>query len=264
MTPKTEIVHADLDFRHVFDPDHSGSAKDFTQFVKLLCRAANKIGYPAFLRTGQGSGKHYWDKTCFVLHPDTMAGHVAELVEWSECVDMIGLPYDVWAVREMLRPLVAFKAFSGNMPISRERRYFVQDGSVLGHIPYWPEDAIGEWMDHLAEHNAAVKQMEKMDLGSKRGFIEPVENWQIKLKKLNEETAEEIPILTDLSYEVAQHFEGAWSVDWLYDVRGEWYCTDMALAHCSWGWDQIPDKLRGDRNEHHNELQEGGASEQAD
>ena len=59
------------------------------------------------------------------------------------------------------------------------------------------------------------------------------------LAELNHEDGEEIALLTDLSYDVAQHFDGAWSVDWLWDVRGDWYCIDMAVAHMSWGWDKV-------------------------
>ncbi len=228
-TPKTIIFQTDLDLIRILDREHVDGFDEFVQNIKNAAEA--QIGYPLFLRTGQGSGKHQWTETCFVESPDDLPRRIGALVEWSEMVQIMGLPWNVWVIREMIQPEIAFKAFR-DLPISKERRYFIEDGKVLGHMPYWPEGAIADWAEPIdpfaAEGEPPLPKKESIP-----------ENWRELLADLNHEDGEEIALLTDLSYDVAQHFDGAWSVDWLWDVRGDWYCIDMAVAHMSWGWDKV-------------------------
>ena len=126
-------------------------------------------------------------------------------------VDMMGLPHDVWVVREMLNvePLFRCDRYAW-MPVVRERRYFVDGPTVLYSIPYWPEDALEQggpdtedWRDHMGLLNAPV---EGDALASKCG----------------------------------QAVGGKWSVDILEAVDGL-YIIDMATAERSYGWN--PDLL---------------------
>jgi hypothetical protein len=169
------------------------------------------MGYPFFLRTGYGSGKHEWARTCFVPNPDVIPKHIVNLVEWSALVDFAGLPTNVWAVRELLETDAVFTAFLG-MPIARERRYFISDGKVVCHHPYWPPDSI---------HSACQA------------------DWREAVDRLNVETRLEVHTLTHLSERVAAHFEGAWSLDWLLSRYG-WYAIDMAEAGRSFHWPGCP------------------------
>lgn len=231
-TPKTIIFQTSIDLVRVLDGHRPDGIDDFIQNIKNA--AESQIGYPLFLRTGQGAGKHDWKDTCFVKNADDLLSHMGKLIEWSHLVHMMGLPHDVWAIREMLQPEIIFTAFMGKFPVSKERRYFIQDRKVIGHIPYWPEESIAEWAEpqdlDIFGVEGELPTPKKKDIP---------DNWRELLAAINEESGEEVGILTDLSYQAAQHFDDAWSIDWLWDIRGEWYCTDMALAKLSWGWDQV-------------------------
>ena len=207
--PATEIVQAPFDLTPLLDGEEP---EGWTIFVAELEAAARRIGYPVFLRTGHGSGKHEFVWTCFVPEAAALANHVAALVEWSALVDFLGLPTDVWAVREMLPVESTFTAFRG-FPVSRERRYFIRDGRVIGHHPYWPPAAIED---------------------------PSVQDWRPRLDALNTETPEEIAVLTDLSKRVGAAIPGAWSVDWLWSPGRGWICIDMAWAERSFVWADYP------------------------
>lgn len=207
--PRTEIVRSDVEFIEVFD----GKKPDgLDGFMEEIARAAERIGYPVFCRTSHAAGKHEWTDTCFVPRPDDLAQHVLNLVEWSAMADLLGLPTDVWAVREMLPTRPAFHAFRA-MPVCRERRYFISDGKVLGGHPYWPPASI----------------------------VNPSEvDWENRLAVLNHESDDEVAELTALTERVAAQFEGAWSVDWLYAEERGWVCIDMAEAARSFCWFDHP------------------------
>lgn len=208
--PETVIVETDVNLCLLID----GETPDgFEGFICELKSAGEKLSYPAFLRTGHGSGKHTWRETCYVRNPGDFATHVANLVEWSELAALIGLPYQTWALRKMLPLVTSFRAFSGRMPINCERRYFFSDGTTLCHHPYWPEDAI---------HTPST------------------EVWRELLIDLNRETPEEVELLTGLTNRVARHFAGAWSLDWAKTVDGKWYAVDMALMATSFHWLNCP------------------------
>lgn len=211
--PKTEIVKAECDLTGLLD----GKAPDgFEAFVEQLQRAAKRLapkGDPVFLRTGQTSGKHSWDKCCYVANPKDMARHVAALVEWSHMVSIFGLPHDVWAVREMLptNPICRCRMYGG-FPVAREVRVFVRDGRAECIHPYWPADAIergdpdsGDWRKRLMAINAFTRQA---------------------LGRINKMAEHVCRALDDGS--------GYWSVDFLQASPGGWNLIDMAAGELSW------------------------------
>ena len=204
--PKTEIIKTDVQLVRLLDGE---TPSGFNFLLSDLRVAGDRIGYPCFLRTGHTSGKHSWKDTCLIQSPDDFASHVAALVEFSECASIVGLPYDVWAVREFLTGSVIGTApYYGDMPVRREFRLFVRDGSICCGHPYWPvnsllrggcnEDTMAgvEAMNHLGDDRQA---------------------------------------LYDLIATAAHAFPGYWSIDALWTDRG-WFVTDMARGEDSWHW----------------------------
>ena len=213
LTPRTVIVRASEDLAPLAygegAPDVRPAAK---ALAKEIDRAAISLGgYPVFLRTGHTSGKHEWRRTCYLTGSVDIPGHIFNLVEVSELVDMFGLPTEVWAVRELLKTTPAFHAFEG-MPITKERRYFVIDGTVVGFHPYWPPEAIT---------NPSTS------------------DWRWRLDRIQHQPQAETNYLTLMSERVGELVPGAWSIDWLW-AQGQWYLTDMAWAERSYVWWQHP------------------------
>lgn len=210
MVPKTKIIRTNVHLTELLD---GKNPEGFTQFIDQIQEAINEVGYPAFIRTGHYSGKHSWEKTCFISAVyDNIEQHIYNLVEESEIADFFGLPYQTWAVREFLNLHHFFTAFNG-LPIARERRYFIRDFDVKCHHPYWPEKAIQSPSD---------------------------EKWRSMLEILNEETPLEIEMLTREARKVARVFDGYWSVDFAFTVEGVWYAIDMAEGRASWHWPGCP------------------------
>lgn len=209
--PATRWLTTDVELDELVDGKAPHGFNDLVRQLELF--AGEVGGYPVFLRTGHGSGKHEWKRTCFVRRRFDIAQHVVALVEWSHVVDMFGLPTSTWAVREMLPTQVGFHAFDGNMPITVERRYFVNEGRVVGHHPYWPPDAI---------ENASTGDFELI------------------LDRMSVESADEVDELTALSEVAAAAFDGSWSIDWLWTVDRGWVCIDMADAWDSFRWSAYP------------------------
>lgn len=205
--PATEIVTFPGELFSLLD---GVLPEGFDSLVEQLQAAGDKFGWPAFLRTGHGSGKHDWRSTCYVADRAEMGRHVAMLVEWSCLVD---LPVQVWAVREMLDSQAPFQAFEG-MPVARERRWWINDGVVVGHHPYWPR--------------AALEQGR------------PPPGFEVKLSALNHESEEEVAELGRRTAAVAAVLPGAWSVDWMHTPSRGWVLIDMAAAQRSWVWEGHP------------------------
>jgi len=227
-TPKTILVYTDIDFTGYMD---GRASAEQTARLGLFCdelqRAALKLGgFPVFLRTGHTSDKHSWYKTCLLFRIEDIASHVLALAEFSYLADMMGLPTDVWAMRELLPTEPIFTLRHG-MPVNKERRYFVRDGKVICHHPYWPQDAVQE--------HFVVKKSLKLNLNAPIKRAPPCHDWKKKLAAANAETDAEIAELMTLSTRVSRVVPGAWSVDWLWTKNG-WYCIDMALAAESFHW----------------------------
>lgn len=222
-TPKTEIIQTGLTSGDILDCEPTPEALDLFQRIG---EAGDQLGWPCFLRTGHGSGKHQWRDTCYLPGKTSIPHHVYALVEWSECVDMMGLPVRVWAVREMLRTKPYFTAFDG-MPVVPELRCFVSGGELVASVPYWPRDCFS-W-------GVSCK------------------DWEKRLDRMNREINIHRSGADHLAIRVAEAFanERAWSVDVLMTERG-WYVTDMALAAHSWG---CPQELRDERRQPEADLQ---------
>jgi len=222
--PKTEIIRCG-DLLPILD---GITPVGFGSLVDRIGLAADRLGYPVFLRTGQTSGKHRWKDTCYLTRREDIGQHVFNLVEFSALCDFIGLPTNVWAVREMLpvEPVAVLPMYR-DMPLVSEIRCFVEGGKVLCHHGYWPPGAIAEGLasdyrdDQLlpdeGEHPAA-EQAARLALAA----------WPTDLQ---------LTAALSLAQRVADVFagDGAWSVD-LLATRNGWHITDMADAGRSFHW----------------------------
>ncbi len=176
---------------------------------------AKLLGYPLFLRTDLQSGKHGWDKTCFVLdeyHLVNCAMNVAQENEMGAC--FFGPSYSAFVFREFLQLEASFVAFYGNLPVNKERRYFIRAGEVICRHPYWPHDAV-------------------------RGHTKD-KKWRQKLGALNFESPEEIELLSRYARTVGTVMPEYWSVDFAMAKDGTWYLIDMALGDESFHWEGCP------------------------
>jgi hypothetical protein len=188
-------------------------------FIHELGAAARSFGFPVFLRTGHTSHKHGWRSTCFLERCDDIPAHVFNLVEFSECADILGLPYRTWAVREFV-PLVShFTAFDGT-PVAVERRVFIRDGKRVCDHPYWPPDAIEghspsrpDWRHLLADHEEIAR----------------LHDSRTQMHAALDRVGSAFP-------------EGYWSVDFAFGRDGTWYAIDMAEGERSFHW---PGCLKG-------------------
>lgn len=226
--PKTAILRAtkeevgDLG-RAVLDGDPLGV--DGGVFISKLEVATEPFEFPLFLRTGQTSGKHSWERTCCVRVREAMIYHVAELIEFSECVDALGLDWRVWVVRELLPTQPVTIAYQG-MPVCREFRLFVDGPEIQCCHPYWPLEALRDGRPRTLEGHPLDD--------------EAVEDLAHGLWELDDRDCE---IVMGLASRAGKACGGAWSVDVLETARG-WYVTDMAAAELSWHWPGCPNAER--------------------
>ncbi len=218
--PETTIIKAEGDKDPVSLLDGK-TPEEFWRLTGAIDQAARGYGYPAFLRTGHGSAKHQWRRTCY-LEPMTtslvtLAERIRELVEWSHVVHPVGLPTHVWVVRKMLRtdPLFRVAAWD-EFPVTREFRFFVFDGEIVHRQPYWPEKALADVME--------------------TGQPTPME-WREKLERASHLDGPDLRAVEDLARRASLAVPGFWSVDLLADHYGSWFITDMAMGEASFKWD---------------------------
>ena len=187
--------------------DHELSQREFEDIVERIEEAINEIGSPpVFMRTDLMSGKHNWINTCFVISRKIIGANLYNLIEENYMCFMREQPSAIY-IREYIPLFSIFTAFWGNMPVSKERRYFINGGKVLCHHPYWPKEAI---------HKPSI------------------DKWETALELLNKETFDEINLLSAYSQLVSQKIEGYWSVDYAMSKDGTWYLIDMAPGEQSW------------------------------
>lgn len=213
--PRTEIVHLPRDLHEgmfaIFDGKPMWPTSH--EWVRRLGETAKAFGLPCFLRTGQTSNKHNWSKTCFLKDASQIQSHVISLIEFSEGADFLGLPWDVWVLRDLLpvKPVASLPVYGG-MPLVREVRAFISNGEIVCLHPYWPANAVRQGFDERPENFDEI--------------LANVGTWSV------EDEREFRPLLEC----VGKAVNGDWSVDVLSTNRG-WYVTDMALASQSFHWE---------------------------
>lgn len=242
--PKTILVKTDVLLASVLD----GKKPDgWDGFLAELADAVSSIGLPCFLRTGQTSGKHSWLKTCYLAQLVDLERHVVELVEHSHIVSMLGLPTDVWAVRQLLPTDPIFRVYCG-MPVVREFRCFVDGPEVVCVHPYWPREALvqGFQLKPIAEADLITKFK---DLSKE--YKPPTED-EYNLpedfdRKYNELLCWLHPIheeqIRGLASRAGRLLKGKWSIDVL-EVDDTWSITDCAVAADSFHWEGCPNIKR--------------------
>lgn len=226
LVPRTEIVTTNVDLWKMLVPSEESAPDGLDAFVDDMVAAVARIGTtPIFLRTGHLSGKHDWTRTCHVPETNdpfrtTLLHHICALVEWSELVDLMGLPTRVWAVRELLPLLSPFTAYNG-MPVAREFRLFIEGGRVHCVHPYWPEKAVEDGEPSVDDWRELHAQCSKLD-------------------------GDEAYALTSAAIVVAKAFadDGAWSLDFAQHKDGTWYAIDMAPAAISFHWEGCADERK--------------------
>ena len=219
-TPKTSILS--MSYELVSDILDNRGSDEAMQEIKRLSdevHAFAKVhGYPVFLKNGLFSAKHDWQNTCCVSEGSNVIANIAGIVaRWG----MVGAtPSFELVVRKMIDTIPAFHAFYGEMPITREFRFFSSAENVVSYQPYWPEGAIerqsvdvDNWRELLASMNQ-LTPLEKTELIAKASLV---------ASKLSGEWP-------DFHAEKSD----SWSIDFLQDKHGNWWLIDVAQAHESY------------------------------
>src|SRR3990167_11027338 len=200
-TPKTIILYTNVEMEQLAMGE---TPKGIAEFLNELRGALDKVGYPAFLRTGYSINKHDWEESCFISADSNLLSHVRNLAEHSTimCIDRF-IPCDFWAVREFIETESFFSEFAGKMPITKERRFFIKNGEVLCSHSYWPKEVF---------ENVDKKLVDELNF-----FSDEDKKTMYRMAKY-----------------ISNLFTGGWSVDFLKGKNGTWYCTDMSIAESSY------------------------------
>ena len=174
-----------------------------SETTNALRLGALRLGFPLILRTDITSYKHGWEHSCFVPSARSLLEHARNVATFSILAGGEELATSAFVLRKFVPLDSTFLAFSGRMPVSAERRYFISNGAVVCHHPYWTEDAIK---------------------------CPSATDWRERLALLNSESSREIGVLSGYAGKVAKDFSGSWSVDFARTLEGTWLLLDMAPA----------------------------------
>lgn len=212
--PKTEIITQPLgEHRSMMETllNHGAFNADGEKLLEQIkLSAARIVGEEKlfFLRTDHSSAKHGWAHTCCVRDWSKLKDHVYQIIVYSEMADLMGLPTQTWAVRELLETSASFTAFD-DMPIVREFRLFMRDG-ICEHVQgYWPPDAIDR---------------------------PSVDNYRELVEQNNRIGDDELELLKTMAVAANAAVPGYWSVDFLQTTSRGWFLTDMAEGEKSFKW----------------------------
>jgi hypothetical protein len=232
--PKTVIFPLDKDDQLIIRANLNEFIRNRGNAIK---NAIKDFHFPLFVKTDEIANKHDWKETCFVPNGDELFKHLQNLAYSSDMVDVL---CSAFIFREYTPLESFFTFFHGEMPVAKERRYFIENGTIICHHPYWDIDV---FEDSFLDDDHMVIFLKKFDTSEFRPpqFSSDQRN-QIRrwIKILNTESPEEIALLTSFANKVASQIGGAWSVDFAYTQSHEWILIDMAVAADSWHKDSCP------------------------
>ncbi len=204
--PRTEYIKVDDDAMiRMID----GEKFDTTEIRKMV----ERFDMPCFLRGADTSGKHSWKETCYLSNIDGLPAHIYALAEDAFMKSMMG-EVGVGAIfaREFMpMRLAGFTAFTGDMPVSREVRCFINKGKKVCQHYYWFEEAIYD-----------------------RGHEPTDPDWRRKLKVNNTLTRADQATIDKYLKIVCGVFKNNWSVDFCQGDDGRWLLIDMARGEVSY------------------------------
>ena len=210
--PRTTWVEIPFEvFEEYAYMEPKGKEPKIVKYGPDLLTKAKEIGYPLFLRTDMASGKHSWERSCYVEREEDLFKHIWEVVEFNFTADIFGLHCEALVFREYIPMASGFTAFWGKLPINPERRYFIRDSKIECHHPYWTAGSI-----------------------LKSGATPSKPGWEELLLKMDEEPSDEVELLTKYSTMVAKLLPGYWSVDFCKAKDGRWILIDLAEGEKSW------------------------------
>lgn len=210
--PKTEVIKLTENEKEGYYKGE-GDCFGLDRLEKEVKRTVEEnFSLPIFLRTDEFSNKYLWKKSCYIDNLDNLKENLFEIICGGKLADIMGLPIEAIVVREFIPMDTKFHAFHGEMPINPERRYFIKDGKVQCHHPYWIEDAI--------------------EKGTPKNKLPA--NWRKIIREINAEAKDEVDILRGYSLIIASIMENYWSIDFCKAKDGKWFLIDMAEGEKSW------------------------------
>lgn len=208
--PKTVVFK--FDRKLLEEAEQSRNGESWVKFIDQVHQ--HPFEYPIFIKAGTYSGKH--NSLCFVNTKENLSEQVFEVFYEADLMCVHPLPCEL-VVRELLPVKAAFHCFN-NFPVTKERRYITNGGKAIAKWPYWPPFSI-----------------EDADC----------DDWQPKLSAINEETPEEVAFLQPLAEKVAAILQPYdWAIDFLQDVNGKWWITDVQESNRSFHWTDYPNKTQ--------------------
>lgn len=230
--PRTEIVRINPSDMLVLGANLDEFRRNYgDKFDKTL----QSFSFPVFVKTDELAGKHDWKKTCYVETESDLYTHIQNL-GW--CCRMVDVPLRAILIREYLDLEKRFTFFHGDMPVAKERRYFVEDGTVCCHHAYWDEMVFKDSFEMDDLISELTESDPKYSTTQRRDLLDD-------LREINTENEDEIRTLTKIAKKIGSVLDGAWSVDFACDINGKWWTIDIALAMDSWHPKNCPyyDKL---------------------
>jgi len=180
-------------------------------FEKIqACIHSDFGGGPVFLRSFYKSARHLGD-AAGKIEDNTTSSIKDTLAELFDDHLMQKMPHGRGiAIREYLD--IDFKPGRGSNVINADEtfhpevRFFIEDGEILYHYPRMNKDRFEHEFGNLELYREQVTRIE-----------------------------DAIPELAEYAEDIADAFTPhSWSVDFLMDTTGDWYCTDMAVNGLYW------------------------------
>ena len=217
-------------------------------------KAVEQIGLPCFMRNNITSNKHSWKHACWLENLEDLDRHVYSITEFTFMITLAGeMRIDSMYFREFLDlEKVGFTAFDGDMPINKEVRCFIHDGSVECIHPYWFKEVFDQEIEYAVEslkHKTKMESwMKKAESGEKINPKETIDykkqvdifppNWEKMLEKSNVLSKQDLDIINSHLGKIMPIFNGYWSVDFTKGNDGTWYLIDMARGELSYHYDK--------------------------